>query len=67
MSHGPITFDPSAWTGMGQWPSPKEYPLPCPVQARQSSRKRLITASVIMLVGAPFLIFSLQGYLARAI
>ena len=46
---------------MGQWPSPKEYPLPCPVQARQSSRKRLITASVIMLVGAPFLIFSLQG------
>jgi len=52
MSREPITFDPSAWTGMSSrlWPSPKDHPYPRPLQARASSRNSILFGCGMLLV-----------------
>jgi hypothetical protein len=58
MSREPITFDPSAWTGMGitapKWPSPKDYPYPLPLEARESGRIHLVVGCGLLLLAVFF-------------
>jgi len=53
MTQEPITFDPSAWTGMKprQWPNPVDHPHPLPLEARESWHKRLRVDCSFTLLG----------------
>ena len=48
MPSNPITFDPSAWTGMppAGWPNPKDHPFPLPLHAREVPTKGFIAGGV---------------------
>src|SRR5262245_26257765 len=56
MSSEPVTFNPNAWTGMGElgWPNPKVYSLPLPLEARPSWRKALAVSAGLLLAAALF-------------
>lgn len=51
MSREPSTVDAGAWTGMSDWPSPKDYPRPSPLYAKPSTGKHLIASGFAVALG----------------
>jgi hypothetical protein len=51
MVREPITVDAGAWTGMSDWPSPKDYPRPNPLRAKASLTKHLVSSGAVSLLG----------------